>query len=100
MKDTRTRVVGFTIKHELLRQALKLPDGVDIVGAEWDWAAQGVRLFVRSNDFASIPFGEQTPIVHPIIREKCETKDVGNNETEVTVTYEWDFNLPVNKESG
>lgn len=81
-RDLR-RVATFTVAPELLAAAMELPEGTEIIGAEWDHACRGVRLFVRGPQFPSIVPGCLPSTVMPTVSMHID--DAGNRR----FSYEW-----------
>lgn len=80
------RVVSFELSPELLRQALSIPQDVEIIGAEWNFAADTMQLYVRGPAFPEVEKGSCTPRVVPTV-----TRHIGITG-QATVT--WDWKLP------
>ena len=61
------RMASFTVSPPLLEEALTLPDGHRIVGAEWDFAANAVRLYVEGPGLPEVEPGAYAPSVVPVV---------------------------------
>ncbi len=64
--ETR-KMASFAVAPDLLEQALTMPDGHEIVGAEWDFASRTVRLFVEGPDMPEVDLGQIVPSIVPSV---------------------------------
>lgn len=72
LERNRRRVATFTVSTQVLGAAMELPEGTEIIGAEWDFACLCVRLHVRGPQFAPVCPGYLPPIVTPTITMKTD----------------------------
>lgn len=63
-----TRNIGsFDVATTLIESALHIPGGHEIVGAEWNFAARTIRLFVEGPCMPIVDRGEQVPSISPSV---------------------------------
>ena len=74
----------FAVTPHLIEQALKMPDGHEIVGAEWDFASRTLRLFVEGPDLPEVERGQIVPSIVPSL-----TVTAGEDGKRV---YTWHWN--------
>jgi hypothetical protein len=55
------RIAALTVDSRLLVAALGFPEGTQIIGAEWDWAARQTRLYIESPKLAPVRDGDRAP---------------------------------------
>ena len=58
---------SFAVTPHLIEQALTIPDGHEIVGAEWDFASRTVRLFLEGPDLPEVERGQIVPSITPTV---------------------------------
>lgn len=58
---------SFAVAPHLIEKALQMPDGHEIVGAEWDFASRTVRLFVEGQAMPEVEPGEIVPSITPMV---------------------------------
>lgn len=80
----KRNMASFAVAPHLIEQALKMPDGHEIVGAEWDFASRTVRLFVEGPDLPEVDRGQIVPSITPIV-----TVTTGENGERA---YTWNWN--------
>jgi len=68
----------------LLINALHIPDGAEIIGAEWDFSAQQIYLHVRHPDLSQVPQHVPAPLVNVMI-----TQEYHEDGPHYTYTSEW-----------
>jgi hypothetical protein len=74
----------FLVSPALLAQVLRVPDGTEIIGIDWDWQRSGVRIYVESDAFAENLVGDILPNRSVLITEHVRAAEPG----EVIRTYE------------
>lgn len=84
MRESRN-AASFTVSVQVLEQALSLPVDHHIIGASWDWACEGIRLYVEGPDLPEVKVGDVTPIVVPSITKFTDIDD--------KVKLHWNWNL-------
>ena len=62
-----------------------MPDGHEIVGAEWDFASRSIRVFVEGPDLPEVPVGCLIQSIVPTVTKS----QAADGETD----YHWDWNL-------
>ena len=80
------RVVGFSVSPQLIMSALRMPEDCELIGAEWDFSTQSVRLYAEGKQFAPVDNGAVTPFVVPTIEQ------MGHDER--GPVFVWNWNLP------
>ena len=63
----KRNMASFAITPNLIEQALTMPEGHEIVGAEWDFASRTVRLFIEGPSLPQVECGEIIPSIVPIV---------------------------------
>lgn len=61
----KRNMASFAVAPHLIEQALTMPDGHEIVGAEWDFASRTVRLFVEGPGLPEVERGQIVPSIVP-----------------------------------
>jgi hypothetical protein len=79
-------MASFTVSPLLLEQALMMPEGHEIVGANWDFAARTVRLFVEGPDLPQIKEGDMVPSITPMVVRYASGDDD-------RPAYHWSWNI-------
>lgn len=74
----------FEVAPHLIEQALKIPDGHEIVGAQWDFASRTLRLFVEGPDLPEVERGHVMQCIKPSV-----TVTVGEDGKRA---YTWHWN--------
>lgn len=64
---SKRNMASFSLSPLFLEEALQMPDGIQIVGAEWDFCARSVRLFVEGDGLPSVEIGQTVPSIVPIV---------------------------------
>lgn len=80
----KRNMASFAVAPHLIEQALTMPDGHEIVGAEWDFASRTVRLFVEGPDLPEVERGQIVPSIVPSL-----TVTAGEDGKRV---YTWHWN--------
>jgi hypothetical protein len=60
-------MASFAVSLGLIESALNFPDNHKIVGTEWDFAANAVRLIVEGPSLPAVELGQVVPTVFPSI---------------------------------
>ena len=63
----KRNMASFAVAPQLIERALTMPDGYEIVGAEWDFASRTVRLFVEGPDLPEVERGKIVPSITPSV---------------------------------
>lgn len=63
----KRNMASFAVAPNLIEEALTMPKGHEIVGAEWDFASRTVRLFVEGQDLPEVERGESIPSITPSV---------------------------------
>lgn len=79
------RAACFRVSAELLKQALGIPETATVYGAQWDFGADGLRVFVIGETLPIAPY--ECPLFEatPAITEKRAA-----NGRLITRTWKWD----------
>ena len=80
----KRRSANFIISKQLLRQVLNLPDNCKLLGIEWDFPTDAMRVYIESPDLAEVDDGNIVPTVSPIVTQYVDK----NNK----VSFTWDWN--------
>ena len=80
----KRNMASFAVTPHLIEQALTMPDGHEIVGAEWDFASRTLRLFVEGPDLPEVERGQIVPSIVPSL-----TVTAGEDGKRV---YTWHWN--------
>jgi hypothetical protein len=83
MSDQSRRAASFDISASLVEEALRLPEGCEIVGCHWNFEKDAIRLFITSSEFAEVMPGARVPHLSPLIRS---TRDEAGLET---IEWQW-----------
>ena len=59
----------------LLADAISLPNDVKIIGADWNFESQSVRLFLEGERLPAVDEGEIIPLIMPFVT-KVENKEI------------------------
>lgn len=51
------------ITPELLKDALDLDDGIEVIGIKWDWSRNGAWLFIAGDELPYIFEGDAVPAI-------------------------------------
>lgn len=57
----------FLLHMELLKDALRMPTDTTVVGAEWDWVSDSLRIVVEDPALKEVELGELLPLIVPTI---------------------------------
>ncbi len=76
------------INSALLGKILCMPEDMQIIGAEWDFPSDNLRLYVQCDRLPTVPLGHVAPLIHPEGVMSLLTKP--NNEKVYTYTLSWD----------
>ena len=79
------RMASIACSTLLIEQALHMPSGHKIMGAEWDFGSRTVRLFLEGPDLPEVELGEVIPRINPIIHSSID----GEGKRVIT----WDWNI-------
>lgn len=79
METEKRRGGSFLVSCVLLEDVLHLPEGVSIIGAEWDFAAKCPLIHVAGPGLPEVPPGAALRRVIPLI--SCEEDDGGGVRT-------------------
>lgn len=60
-------MASFSVSPMLLEQALTIPAGHEIVGAEWDFASRTVRLYLEGPELPEVAPGMMVPVISPTV---------------------------------
>lgn len=63
----KRHMASFAVTPNLIEQALTMPEGHEIVGAEWDFASRTVRLFVEGPSLPEVERGQIVPSIVPSV---------------------------------
>lgn len=61
---TERRVARFRVSPKLLMEALHVPDGAQIYGAEWDFASDRLIVYVTDEKLPPVEEGGRVPDVY------------------------------------
>lgn len=65
--DGVRNMASFAVTPILIEQALTIPVGHVIVGAEWDFASRTIRLFLEGPDLPEVEIGQMVPGIFPTV---------------------------------
>lgn len=82
---TTRKIANFTVSPELFAQAMCMPDGTEIIGADWDFASRAIRLWVENPALNPVKEGEIPPTIFPLISKKEDPEQICG------FRLEWDF---------
>ena len=72
MNKAETQRSGFIlVSPEFLANALRFPDDHEIVGVDWDFQWQGIRIYVDGPGMPEVKEGEVLQRLDPVFR-RCE----------------------------
>lgn len=80
----KRNMASFAVSPRLIEEALTMPAGHEIVGAEWDFASRTVRLFVEGPDLPEVDRGQVVPSIAPSV-----TVAIGDDGRRV---HSWQWN--------
>lgn len=60
-------MASFAVTPQLIEQALSMPEGIKIVGAEWDFSSQTIRLYLEGPGLPEFEPGFTIPNIMPKI---------------------------------
>lgn len=60
-------MASFAVHPRLIEQSLNMPEGHEIVGAEWDFASRTVRLYVEGPSLPTVEQGQVVPSIIPSV---------------------------------
>jgi len=63
----KRNMASFAVTPRLIERALTMPDGHEIVGAEWDFMSRTVRLFLEGPDLPEVERGQIVPSITPTV---------------------------------
>jgi hypothetical protein len=75
------RVASFVASAEFLREALSLPEGCEIFGAEWDFAVGQVRLFAEGPMFPAVAPGQRIPAAVAVVTAGKTSDGIDTRQT-------------------
>ena len=82
MKTTnRAQVI---VSCNLIAKAISLPNDIKIIGADWNFESQSVRLFLEGERLPTVGEGEIIPLIMPCV-VKVENKETGKKE------FKWEY---------
>ena len=74
------------ISPELISKAISLPNDIKIIGADWNFESQSVRLFLDGERLPTVAEGEIIPLIMSCV-ETVLNKETGKKE------YEWKYEI-------
>ena len=74
------------ISPELISKAISLPNDIKIIGADWKFESQSVRLFLEGERLPTVAEGEIIPLIMSCV-ETVLNKETGKKE------YEWKYEI-------
>jgi len=93
MTHQTRRAAFFNLSTELLRQALYMPEETNIIGADWDFAGNCLRVYIEHPDLKEVSLGEILPIIRPtLIKDPVFTGIDETGGTQMHFRYIWKFN--------
>ena len=82
MKTTnRAQII---VSPELISKAISLPNDIKIIGADWKFDSQSVRLFLEGERLPTVAEGEIIPLIMPCV-ETVLNKETGQKE------FKWEY---------
>jgi hypothetical protein len=63
----KKNMARFAVTSRLIEDALGIPEGHEIVGAEWDFASRTIQLYVEGPDLPEVERGQIVPRIKPSI---------------------------------
>lgn len=78
----------FHLSSDLLKQALHMPEDCKVIGADWDFAGDCLKIYIEHDELPEVPVGQCLPIVWPTIKKELITLD---EEAKITYKYTWKF---------
>lgn len=86
-------IASFLVDPRIIEEALHIPEGHEIVGAEWDFSTRTVRFFVEGPDLPTVKPGEIIPNIMP---------EISAHDDPVTRVreYKWNWCLSTNYYGG
>lgn len=77
----------FNVNPDFLTALFRLPDGVRVIGAEWDFVNNSVRIFIRGPGVPASEIGSLVPLLRP---EGLFVKSVDEQGQDMfTYTFDW-----------
>lgn len=77
----------FNVSTDFLTALFRLPDEVRVVGAEWDFVNNSVRVFIRGPGVPSSEIASLVPLLRP---EELSIKSVDERGQDMfTYTFDW-----------
>ena len=64
----KRNIANFLITKEFLATILQLPETIKIIGTEWDFSSDSIRIHIENEDgniLDSIDYGERSPNILP-----------------------------------
>lgn len=83
--DPPRHMASFAITPMLIEQALTIPAGHEIVGAEWDFASRTIRLYIEGPELPEVERGMRVPDISPTVTVSL------NEEGRRCHTWHWDI---------
>ena len=83
---THRNMATFALAPGLLEKLLLMPDGIDVVGSEWDFVSRTIRVYIEGECLPSTKSGEIAKNINPLITR--------NEDGTVT----WDFGIQLGDE--
>lgn len=75
----------FSVTPRLIEDAIKMPENHFIVGAEWDFASNSIRLYIEGDSLPEVPIGNMVQTINPSL-----TRQVDDDGKE---TVQWDWGI-------
>ena len=85
---TTVRRAYFRLNTDLLKQALHIPEDCKVIGADWDFAGDCLKIYIEHDDLPEVAVEQYLPMVCPTIKRELVTLD---EEAKITYKYTWKF---------
>lgn len=82
----KRNMASFSVTPKLIEESLFMPEGHEIVGAEWDFTSRTVKLFVDGPDLPVVNTGDYVQQISPSVTK--------HQDNEGFARYEWNWNIP------
>lgn len=79
------RAAYFLLSPELLKEALHMPMDTHVIGADWDFAGDCLKIYVEHHSLKPVEAGQVLPMIQPTVIKT----PVG---LEGQYEYRWTFN--------
>jgi len=88
-----SRRAYFLLSTEMLKRALMMPVETEVIGADWDFNTDSLKVYVEDVSLEEVPAGQILPCIRPTLTRDLAPVSIGvNGATEFRDIYTWRWN--------